>query len=244
MVELILRETGGVGAASESGGGGAGAGVVGSRRDPIERQRSFPKSYTESTHRAEWLAKFDSDKRDAVDEEEPSSESDLVKDFVVVPSTSSSASSSATSPTLSSPHNSSSRSTSENRSHRQQEQQLAEGLTEEATEVTRYVFAFRTVRLCGRFCIDPASHGHVLIFSRFSPPPPDPPGKRQREANSGAGLESYPSADPASQPRNGATRPVASASAVSDTPSAGLTAASRTVTNDIICIVQSSLECA
>ncbi len=77
----MIRENGGATASSSSGAGvgapssssaaaaaaasassSASGGLRG--RDPIERQRSFPTAYTESTHRAEWLARFESGKKD------------------------------------------------------------------------------------------------------------------------------------------------------------------------------------
>ena len=50
-------------------------------RNPIERPGNFPSSYVASTHRHDWLAKFD--EAEAADEEIKNDDS-LMEDFVVV----------------------------------------------------------------------------------------------------------------------------------------------------------------
>lgn len=86
--------------------GSSGATNPGSRRDPIERQRSFPKSYIESTHRREWFENHEKvDENSAPSPNTPGDTTsqtaataadtgslatspnaeDLVRDFVVVP---------------------------------------------------------------------------------------------------------------------------------------------------------------
>jgi len=91
LVELVIRENGDLSTSQQqsstsvgsSAGAGYSAGAVArgqSRRDPIERQKSFPKAYTESTHRAEFLAKMEEEENNDV----TSPEEDLVEDFVVV----------------------------------------------------------------------------------------------------------------------------------------------------------------
>ena len=99
LVELVMRENGGIPTSSSSASATpsfASTHAPFAARGPVERQRSFPKSYTESTHRSEWLEKFESgrarenDGEDAAGEpgNETSSDStgDLVEGFVVVPS--------------------------------------------------------------------------------------------------------------------------------------------------------------
>ena len=77
------------------------------RRDPVERQKSFPSSYVESTHRHDWFQKYDDngprpdpdgdgdgqvrqpgDVRDDGDDvvQSPTGDEDLVQDFVMISS--------------------------------------------------------------------------------------------------------------------------------------------------------------
>ena len=108
-MELVIRENGGVSRPTSASAAGepssstspSPSNAAGSRRDPIERQRSFPKSYIESTHRREWFEnheKADEGDDDTTEEgvnnattanpgstaTSPNAE-DLVRDFVVVP---------------------------------------------------------------------------------------------------------------------------------------------------------------
>lgn len=89
LVELVIRENGGTPASSASAttspltanassqagsrtntantSSSSSSGLRG--RDPVERYRStFPKNYTESTHRAEWFSKFEGDKKEEDEE--------------------------------------------------------------------------------------------------------------------------------------------------------------------------------
>jgi len=84
LVELVILENGGIPRPSDSDDIPAAASASGgtaSRRDPIERQKSFPKNYVASTHRSDWFEKMEVAGASGV-----SSPHDEVEDFVMVPS--------------------------------------------------------------------------------------------------------------------------------------------------------------
>jgi hypothetical protein len=101
LVELVILQNGGSSLASSRSTGDLGPDRGGRRParqvGPIERQRSFPKSYVESTHRHDWLAKMEASAEateetpgtSTEDDVEPlsgCSAADLVEDFVMIPS--------------------------------------------------------------------------------------------------------------------------------------------------------------
>ena len=77
LVELVIRQNG-VGEAS-----GSNPNTEKPRRIPQERQKSFPKSYVESTHRHEWMEKMEN-AQEATEENIVCEETD--DDFIVVTS--------------------------------------------------------------------------------------------------------------------------------------------------------------
>lgn len=92
LVELVIRQNGpddgggpGVGPSS-SGSSGSGEQPPRPRRMPEERQKSFPKAYTESTHRHEWLEKMEN-AQDAPSDVNIRVEEDDQDDFIVVTTT-------------------------------------------------------------------------------------------------------------------------------------------------------------
>lgn len=94
LVELVIRQNGpddgggpGVGVGpSSSGSSGSGEQPPRPRRMPEERQKSFPKAYTESTHRHEWLEKMEN-AQDAPSDVNIRVEEDDQDDFIVVTTT-------------------------------------------------------------------------------------------------------------------------------------------------------------
>ena len=96
LVELVIRQNGpddgggpgvGVGPSSSgSGSSGSGEQPPRPRRMPEERQKSFPKAYTESTHRHEWLEKMEN-AQDAPSDVNIHVEEDDQDDFIVVTTT-------------------------------------------------------------------------------------------------------------------------------------------------------------
>lgn len=97
LVELVIRQNGpddggdpgvGVGPSSSgSGSSGSGEQPPRPRRMPEERQKSFPKAYTESTHRHEWLAKMENAQDAPSDGIQLRVEEDDQDDFIVVTTT-------------------------------------------------------------------------------------------------------------------------------------------------------------
>ena len=71
---------------SSSGSSGSGEQPPRPRRMPEERQKSFPKAYTESTHRHEWLEKMEN-AQDAPSDVNIRVEEDDQDDFIVVTTT-------------------------------------------------------------------------------------------------------------------------------------------------------------
>ena len=80
LVELVILENGGTPRASADTAPVTSASTT-TRRDPIERQKSFPKSYVASTHRSDWFEKMEVAGATAT-----FAASDEVEDFVMVPS--------------------------------------------------------------------------------------------------------------------------------------------------------------
>jgi len=95
LVELVIRQNGpddgggpGVGVGpSSSGSSGSGEQPPRPRRMPEERQKSFPKAYTESTHRHEWLEKMENAQDAPSDGIQLRVEEDDQDDFIVVTTT-------------------------------------------------------------------------------------------------------------------------------------------------------------
>ena len=79
-MELVILENGGTPRPSAGAATVTSASTT-SRRDPIERQKSFPKSYVASTHRSDWFEKMEVAGATAT-----FTTSDEVEDFVMVPS--------------------------------------------------------------------------------------------------------------------------------------------------------------
>ena len=77
LVELVILENGGTSVDTTPVTSAAAT----TRRDPIERQKSFPKSYVASTHRSDWF-----DKMEVAGATATFATSDEVEDFVMVPS--------------------------------------------------------------------------------------------------------------------------------------------------------------
>jgi len=80
LVELVILENGGTSRPSVDTTPVTSAAAT-TRRDPIERQKSFPKSYVASTHRSDWF-----DKMEVAGATATFATSDEVEDFVMVPS--------------------------------------------------------------------------------------------------------------------------------------------------------------
>ena len=80
LVELVILENGGTRRPSVDTAPVTSA-STNTRRDPIERQKSFPKSYVASTHRSDWFEKMEVAGATAT-----FATSDEVEDFVMVPS--------------------------------------------------------------------------------------------------------------------------------------------------------------
>jgi len=80
LVELVILENGGTRRPSADNAPDTSASST-TRRDPIERQKSFPKSYVASTHRSDWFEKMEVAGATAT-----FATSDEVEDFVMVPS--------------------------------------------------------------------------------------------------------------------------------------------------------------
>ena len=72
---------------SSSGSSGSGEQPPRPRRMPEERQKSFPKAYTESTHRHEWLEKMENAQDAPSDGIQLRVEEDDQDDFIVVTTT-------------------------------------------------------------------------------------------------------------------------------------------------------------
>lgn len=97
LVELVIRQndpddSGGPGvgvgpSSSGSGSSGSGEQPPRPRRMPEERQKSFPKAYTESTHRHEWLEKMENAQDAPSDGIQLRVEEDDEDDFMVVSTT-------------------------------------------------------------------------------------------------------------------------------------------------------------
>ena len=81
LVELVILENGGSPRTADGISPNASAPTTTTRRDPIERQKSFPKSYVASTHRSDWFEKMEVAGATA-----SFGTSDEVEDFVLVPS--------------------------------------------------------------------------------------------------------------------------------------------------------------